>query len=58
MAKQNISNALLAMGAVLLAAVGLAELGGVTTDPLLPAVSALFIGSTAVLDRIGVNEFE
>ena len=58
MAKENLSNVLLVMGVLMLAAVGLTELAGVTTDPLLPAFSALFIGSTAVLDRIGVGELE
>lgn len=58
MAKENISNALLFTGVLLLAAVGLAEFNGVMTDPLLPAFSALFIGGTAILDRIGVGELE
>ena len=58
MAKENISNALLVIGILLLATFGLTELNGITTDPLLPAFSALLIGSTAVLDRIGVSELE
>lgn len=57
-AKVYISNTLLALGAVLLVAVGLLEVTGGQIDPLLPAFSALFIGGTAVLDRIGLSEFE
>ena len=58
MAKIYISNTLLAMGAILLVVVGLMEVVVGQTDPLLPAFSALFIGGTAVLDRIGFGEFE
>jgi hypothetical protein len=58
MARVYISNTLLALGAVLLAIVCLMEVTGGQTDPLLPAFSALFIGGTAVLDRIGIGEFK
>lgn len=58
MARHHISNTLLALGACMLVAVCLLEATGGQTNPLLPAVSALFIGGTAVLDRIGVGEFE
>ena len=58
MAKQNVSNLLLVAGIVLLAAVGVAEINGTTSDPLLPAFSAFLIGCTAVLDRVGVQEWE
>ena len=58
MAKHHISNAFLILGAVMLIAVGLMEVTGGQINPLLPAVSALFIGGTAVLDRVGVGEFE
>ena len=58
MARHNISNILLALGAFMLVAVCLLEVTGGQTNPLLPAFSALFIGGTAVLDRIGMGEFE
>jgi hypothetical protein len=29
------------------------ELGGLRADPLLPALSALSLGATAILDRLG-----
>jgi hypothetical protein len=60
MTRQNkwISNALLISGVLLLVLFGVAEMQGLATDPLMPALSALLIGSTAVLDRLGSREFE
>lgn len=58
MAKSHVSNALLALGALLLVAVIVLEMRGLSSDPLLPAFSAFLIGCTAVLDRVGVRELE
>ena len=56
--KKWINNSFLVFGVALLAWFGVAELQGMTPDPLIPALSALFIGSTAVLDRLGKQKFE
>ncbi|MBP7960531.1 MAG: hypothetical protein KBG20_02515 [Caldilineaceae bacterium] len=53
-----ISNGLLFLGVGCLAWFGIAEIQGLRTDPLMPALSAFFIGGTAVLDRLGSQEFE
>lgn len=53
-----ISNGLLLSGVFLLVWFGVAEVQGFATDPLMPALSALLIGSTAVLDRLDSREFE
>lgn len=58
MEKQQISNLLLVLGIVMLAGVGLMELTGSASNPLLPAFSAFFIGCTAVLDRVGIGELD
>jgi hypothetical protein len=58
MAKNHISNMLLVLGVVMLATVGLMEIAGIGANPLVPAFSALFIGGTAVIDRVGVSEIE
>ena len=58
MAKSRISNMLLVLGAVLLAAVVILEMTGSSSDPLLPASAAFLLGCTAVLDRVGVRELE
>ncbi len=58
MAKNHISNALLVLGVVMLMAVGLMEVAGAGVNPLIPAFSALFIGGTAVIDRVSIGEFE
>jgi hypothetical protein len=54
--KEQISNALLVVGAAALVSFGVLELMQLQPDPLLPAFSALFIGCTAVLDRVGVRQ--
>jgi hypothetical protein len=56
MAKSQISNTLLVLGAILLGAVVVLEVFGGNSDPLLPASAAFLIGCTAVLDRVGVGE--
>ncbi len=53
-----ISNGFLLLGVGLLAWFGVAEIQGLYSDPLMPALSALFIGSTAVLDRLENQKFE
>lgn len=54
--KGHISNASLLVGAAALLSFGVLELMQYQPDPLLPAFSALFIGCTAVLDRLGVRQ--
>ena len=57
--KKYLSNTMLLIGLVALFAFAGLELVGSGTDPLVPAVSALCIGCTAVLDRLGpAEEFE
>jgi hypothetical protein len=51
----RIGNALLFLGAVMLVVWGAVELAGLSTDPLLPATSALLVGCTAMLDRLGAS---
>ena len=58
MKKTVFSNTLLSMGALLLVGFGLLEIMGLRSDPLLPAISAFFIGCTAVLDRMGAQKFD
>ncbi len=53
-----ISNGFLLLGVGLLAWFGLIEIQGLQADPLMPALSALFIGGTAIMDRLGNQEFE
>jgi hypothetical protein len=56
MSKELCSNGLLGLGMIMLVLfVGL-ELTGLRADPLLPALAALSLGGTAVLDRIGEQE--
>jgi hypothetical protein len=58
MNKHFFSNALLGVGTVMLIAFTILELAGLRSDPLLPALSALALGGTAILDRIGEQGFE
>jgi hypothetical protein len=58
MVKPLISNTLLGLGVLILLSFAVMEVTGLRSDPLLPAFSALLIGSTAVLDRIGAPRFE
>jgi hypothetical protein len=59
MSKNFFSNALLALGTVMLILFVAFELSGLRADPLLPALAALALGGTAVLDRLGEpEEFE
>jgi hypothetical protein len=56
MTKNLFSNGLLGLGTMMLMLfVGL-EFTGLRSDPLLPALAALALGGTAVLDRIGEQE--
>jgi hypothetical protein len=48
-----LSNALLSVGAGMLGLFVVLELWGMRSDPLLPALSALMLGGTAILDRVG-----
>jgi uncharacterized membrane protein len=52
MQKLYLSNAFLSLGVLTLLGFGLIEMNGIQSDPLLPAFAALFIGCTAVLDRV------
>ncbi len=56
--KAHISNSLLLLGVLTLLAFAGLELFGFQSDPIVPAFAALFIGCTAVLDRIGVRQME
>jgi len=56
MNKIFLSNALLVLGTVMLIAFTGLELWGMRSDPLLPALSALALGGTAILDRMGRQE--
>jgi hypothetical protein len=47
-----LGNACLGLGIVLLAAFLLLEFNGFTAEPLVPALAALSVGCTAVLDRV------
>ena len=53
-----IGNAFLGLGVISLISFALLEAQGLRVDPLLPAFSAFFIGCTAVLDRVGTQQFE
>ena len=50
------SNTMLGLGVVMLAAFGVLQGAGLNADPMIPAFAALFIGCTAVLDRVGAEE--
>ncbi len=56
--KDQVGNALLALGVMMLLMVGIVEISGSDSDPLLPAFAALAIGMTAVLDRTGSYQEE
>ena len=56
MSKDFFSNALLVVGTVMLILFVAFELTGFRADPLLPALAALALGGTAVLDRLGDQE--
>jgi hypothetical protein len=56
MLKPFISNILLCLGVLMLLGFGVLEIAGLPSDPLLPAFSALLIGGTAVLDRVGAPQ--
>ena len=52
------SNALLVLGVLFLGGFAAFELNGVQIDPLVPALAAFCIASTALLDRVGRHELE
>jgi hypothetical protein len=56
MRKMIISNTLLTLGVLALCGFALMEMFGAPVDPVVPAMSALFLGCTAVLDRIGSQQ--
>ncbi len=56
MNKHLFSNTLLSLGTLMLLLFVGMEFTGLRTDPLLPAVAALALGGTAILDRIGKRE--
>jgi choline-glycine betaine transporter len=56
MSKELCSNGLLGLGMIMLVLFVVLELTGLRADPLLPALAALALGGTAVLDRIGDQE--
>ncbi|MCL4860128.1 MAG: hypothetical protein KJZ93_12005 [Caldilineaceae bacterium] len=56
MTKGFVSNALLGLGTVMLIGFVLLELSGLRSDPMLPALAALALGGTAILDRLGDRE--
>lgn len=56
MTKSFVSNALLGLGTVMLIGFVLLELSGLRSDPMLPALAALALGGTAILDRLGDRE--
>jgi hypothetical protein len=56
MTKDRFSNALLGLGTFMLVVFVILELMGLRADPLLPALAALALGGTAVLDRLGEHE--
>lgn len=59
MKKVFFSNSLLGLGTLMLLLFVVLEFSGLRSDPLLPALAALALGGTAVLDRIGEQqEFE
>jgi hypothetical protein len=56
--KAFFSNALLATGVLFLGGFAALELNGLSIDPIIPALAAFCIASTALLDRIGHRELE
>jgi hypothetical protein len=56
MTRYFISNAFLCLGTLLLVGFAILELSGIRSHPLLPALAALSLGGTAILDRIGQQE--
>jgi hypothetical protein len=50
------SNGLLSLGTLMLVLFVAFELVGFRADPLLPALAALSLGGTAILDRMGKRE--
>ena len=53
-----LSNTLLSLGVVMLVGMGVMELTGLPSDPLLPATAAFCLGCTAVIDRVGLQQLK
>jgi hypothetical protein len=56
MSKAFFSNSLLGIGTLMLIAFAVMELAGWHSDPILPALAALAISCTAILDRVGKGQ--
>lgn len=56
--KAFFSNVLLVLGILFLGGFAAFEINGAQIDPLVPAIAAFCIACTAVLDRVGAEEFE
>lgn len=52
------SNALLVLGIMFLGGFAAFEVNGLQLDPIIPALAAFCIASTALLDRLGHHELE
>ncbi len=52
------SNALLVLGVLFLGGFTAFEVNGLHLDPVIPALAAFCIASTALLDRMGRHELE
>ncbi|MBX3000071.1 MAG: hypothetical protein KF893_16235 [Caldilineaceae bacterium] len=52
------SNALLVLGILFLGGFAAFEINGLQINPIIPALAAFCIASTALLDRLGHREFE
>jgi hypothetical protein len=52
------SNALLVLGILFLGGFAAFEITGLQINPIIPALAAFFIASTALLDRLDRQEFE
>lgn len=56
--KAFFSNALLVLGVLFLGGFATLEFNGFQIDPIVPALAAFCIASTALLDRLGSREME
>ncbi|MBI1296513.1 hypothetical protein GC175_16280 [bacterium] len=56
--KAFFSNTLLVMGVLFLGGFAAFELNGFQIDPIVPALAAFCIASTALIDRLGSREME
>jgi hypothetical protein len=56
--KTFFSNTLLVMGVLFLGGFAAFEMNGFQIDPIVPALAAFCIASTALIDRLGSREME